>query len=273
MKISKQNKQVGQALVEYVLLLVVVVALAGAIAVQLFEPLGNWTKNYLGNYFYCLLDAGELPSLGGPGTQGQCNDKFEEFSLANGRRAREGSESASQAGGEDIGRDREGRRRNRAGNVVSAPGGGRSSSIDLNAGRRGADGGGGNAGVTSVPRESSSASGYMSFGQTTVVYVRRDGERARGFAGVILDERDRARKREERSIVQNRSLEGEGGSRQRVPTQVPAVIARKKSEGELSGYDFSFGEILRFAMIIAIVAVLIFLIASQINSITKSLEK
>lgn len=267
------RSQSGQGMIEYVLLMVVILALAAAVLTRFFMPFESWAKNYLGSYFYCLLDSGELPALGGSGGQGDCNDKFEDFTLANGRPPK--VEGDSGAGSEDDGgngRDR--RRRNRgAGNVAAAPQSSRSSDMSSFGKSRGADGAGASSGVTQIPAEKSQSSGYMSFGKTTVVYVKREGERARGVTGLLLDERDRAKKREEKATVVNRSSEEGGSSNQRKPTQVSTEIKRPKKDTEISGYDFSFGGLIRMAVIIAIVALLIFLIASQINSISKSLEK
>ena len=60
----KLNNQ-GQALVEYVLILVVTVGIALTISIQVFKPLQFFLKDFMGTYVQCLLDTGELPALGG----------------------------------------------------------------------------------------------------------------------------------------------------------------------------------------------------------------
>lgn len=57
--------QQGQATVEYVLLLVLAVSIMVAVSSSLFQPIRKWTDFYLGTYTSCLLDSGELPTFAG----------------------------------------------------------------------------------------------------------------------------------------------------------------------------------------------------------------
>lgn len=58
----------GQAAIEYVLLLVVSVAILTLLVTQLFTPLQNYLQSTIGDYTACLLETGALPSLGGDDT-------------------------------------------------------------------------------------------------------------------------------------------------------------------------------------------------------------
>lgn len=80
-----QNSESGQAVVEYILLLAISVALIIGLMKQLYQPFGNWMQDYMGQYLECLLDVGELPSLGGGSDSGECNSKFSSFSVTAGR--------------------------------------------------------------------------------------------------------------------------------------------------------------------------------------------
>jgi hypothetical protein len=53
----------GQAMVEYILLLVISVVLVTGLMLQFSKPLQFFIKDYMGNYVQCLLDTGELPDL------------------------------------------------------------------------------------------------------------------------------------------------------------------------------------------------------------------
>lgn len=53
----------GQAMVEYILLVIITVSLVLA-ARGLFSGMNNFMTNYLGGYFKCLMVYGELPALG-----------------------------------------------------------------------------------------------------------------------------------------------------------------------------------------------------------------
>lgn len=54
----------GQALVEYILVLVVVIAIASLFLIKLIKPLDAYLRSSLGSYVQCLLETGELPLLG-----------------------------------------------------------------------------------------------------------------------------------------------------------------------------------------------------------------
>jgi hypothetical protein len=82
------QSQSGQAITEYILILVVVVGIMLGGIYQLNTAFKAWANNYFGDYLSCLLETGELPSIGGtPGDSGICNEFFQPFSPANGRPA------------------------------------------------------------------------------------------------------------------------------------------------------------------------------------------
>lgn len=75
------HNQKGQAVVEYILVLVISVSIILGAFYQLNDAFRKFTANYFGNYVTCLLEAGELP--GGAG--GICEGSYQKFSLAEGR--------------------------------------------------------------------------------------------------------------------------------------------------------------------------------------------
>jgi hypothetical protein len=81
-KMSRRNR--GAGTVEYILMLSVVVISLGMLR-QFNEAFAVYVKNYYEDYLTCLLDTGELPSLGYEGAQGDCDAEFKPFSLADGR--------------------------------------------------------------------------------------------------------------------------------------------------------------------------------------------
>ncbi|HPI40080.1 MAG TPA: hypothetical protein PLJ21_04705, partial [Pseudobdellovibrionaceae bacterium] len=61
-----KSNQRGQALTEYILVVVVTVAILIGLASQVFTPLQKFLQGYMGSYVECLLETGELPAtLGG----------------------------------------------------------------------------------------------------------------------------------------------------------------------------------------------------------------
>lgn len=79
--------QQGQAVVEYILILVVIVAIVLGGLYQVNTAFKVWAENYFGSYLSCLLETGELPALGGSvNTAGQiCNQLYEPYSFDKGR--------------------------------------------------------------------------------------------------------------------------------------------------------------------------------------------
>jgi hypothetical protein len=76
----------GQAVVEYMLILICIVAIIFGITFQFNNAFKVWANNYFGDYLTCILETGDLPSIGGtPGDSAICNQFFKPFSLADGR--------------------------------------------------------------------------------------------------------------------------------------------------------------------------------------------
>lgn len=89
--------QRGQGVTEYILLLVIIVAMILGGMYQLNTAFEKWANGYFGDYLTCLLETGELPSIGGaPGDSGICNQLFQPFDFASGR-------TISVPGGDDDG--------------------------------------------------------------------------------------------------------------------------------------------------------------------------
>ncbi|MFM6929999.1 MAG: hypothetical protein ACKOX6_16125, partial [Bdellovibrio sp.] len=55
----------GQAVIEYVLLLIISVSLVLMLVYQIFKPMQNFVQGFMGDYMACLLETGELPAFGG----------------------------------------------------------------------------------------------------------------------------------------------------------------------------------------------------------------
>lgn len=83
MKTKRLTSQSGQAAVEYVLLILIVMAVMFGSIYQLSTAFQSFAKGYFGDYLTCLLEAGELPSMGDG--MGICSGSYAPFSLASGR--------------------------------------------------------------------------------------------------------------------------------------------------------------------------------------------
>jgi len=93
--LSYLENQKGQAVVEYILVLVITISLLMGFK-GAFSNVGNFIYSYVGEYTECLMEYGELPSLGvseqdlqnhkgGTGGGKVCDSKFAGFTFVDGR--------------------------------------------------------------------------------------------------------------------------------------------------------------------------------------------
>lgn len=97
----------GQAVVEYILLIVVVITLVMG-AKQAFSHVDDFIDHYIGGYVTCLMEYGELPSLGVAaadqkrhldGSGKKCDEDFAGFTFEDGRPSNGGGSGGPSSGG------------------------------------------------------------------------------------------------------------------------------------------------------------------------------
>lgn len=91
------RSQSGQAVVEYLLILTVTMMLVLGGMYQFSTAFRAFAQSYFGNYLECLLETGELPSVGAG--DGICASSYEPFSFARGRPLMDTSNLAGGPGG------------------------------------------------------------------------------------------------------------------------------------------------------------------------------
>jgi hypothetical protein len=103
------HKQRGQAITEYILLIVVILAIGTALLYRLSTPVQHWMKFYIGDYIDCLLDQGELPQILGSGPKVTNCDYTAITSGTNGSGSTQGNpestaegESGNNSNGKDV---------------------------------------------------------------------------------------------------------------------------------------------------------------------------
>ncbi len=272
---EKENSQSGQALVEYVLLLAIAVALILGLMNQLYKPFGNWMQDYMGQYLECLLDRGELPTVGGEAPEGgECTSKFQPFTLTGGR---------PPVGGKNGNPDENDPDSNRAGQGASASenggsgggssGGSRGRSRTLAVGknaRGGADGPGAELGDNQTMEKLPESSFYKtrtsrsySIGSTQSTSENRQG------LTVPLN-RVKGKDEAERSVqIPNEVQE----STPRPVKRMLITPPERKVAVEEKDFEWSFGQYLKIAMIIIIIVAIVLFLGGQILQISKSMEK
>lgn len=264
--------QSGQGLTEYLLLLVVTVALVLAMANAYFRPMSRFLQNYVGEYIECLIDYGELPGLGYSESEveQECNRAFESFTLARGR-PRSPSENSSSR------RDLAGRGTGASRADGSSSGGSRVTNLNSSGGRVQASGVDSNVSPgrqQEVPIESLDETSYLRVRRSSAATSFTSGGGVRtiqavGFAGVLAAEREKAQRREQRL----RTVASAGESASPQAKKFVVTPPKPKEASAQQGVDLGLGGIFRLAFILAIVIAIIFFIAGQALQITKSMEK
>jgi hypothetical protein len=86
----------GQAVLEYVFLMFMILVVLLGIIIAISRSTQQFAQNYFGAYFTCLLEVGELPSLGADGVSStECDDEYKPFTLADGWAPKDSSYNGS----------------------------------------------------------------------------------------------------------------------------------------------------------------------------------
>lgn len=280
-KLAISNRH-GQAVIEYVLMLVIVVTLVLALATQLFQPFGRFIDSYMGDYFACLIEYGELPTLESPDgspADGDCRAKLGAsgaFGSAAGSR-RGGGGGRSGSGSEDGSSGAS----SQSGRGSDSSGGGSSSSGGSYAGSA-SRGGSRNLNARRFP-----SSGVESPVQGKVVEIAADGnggnsyfggnnstrrvggsgskKLAIGIAGLTDQERKKLEKKASSGSGTNISTEGFGPAPKKMIVKKPEPKPVAQEEKEVT-----IGNFIRYLFIAALVIALVIFIGGQAAQMSKS---
>jgi hypothetical protein len=296
----------GQGTVEYILLLIISVALVLALSALYVKPMNNWIKFYLGDYYRCLLQTGELPLLGGqsenesvckvylssaqqaiasgasgsggsggngPGGKG-ANGKGANGKNGSGGPGGDGSDGSdgSDGGGNDGGGGSD--------SIGTAGGRGRGASRRMsNASSRRTDeapttgvGEGGDSKRRSAGKGGDSGKNFFKGGNNAqqVIYISRGGVK-QTYSVERLSVRDKKKAKSEQNRSRVIASSGSVGDAER---KVMVIKEKPKVEVvEEKKNSFSFGNIMRIAMMIIIIGALVLFIGGQALQISKSWEK
>jgi len=262
----------GQSIVEYVLLLIVVIAIATAAGIRLFKPVSKWADFYMGTYTQCLLDSGELPKIAGGNPQ-ECDELAQEAGYGddpnnpNNPNGKNSNNAANEA----------------AGNINTSS----SSSRTANAGRSGRTsyrrGGksfqsdspneGGGAGTDSSGKNSEDGPGgrvrFIGDRSGNAFRNSKDKVRIVNFSNLVDQEKKRIKRREERI---SKAAEVDSSMRPQKKLLIKPPV-RKLAQDDDNIQNFTLSGFLRMLIIIAIILITVMVIISQLNSISKSMDK
>ncbi len=254
----------GQAVIEYILILVVTVGIALGILYQLNTAFKKYVQNYFGNYIACLLETGEMPTLGGTegASAGICDSEFEPFSLSGGRPLIEGS---GDGGGS------RGRRYSRSGNSSSRPNKLTKNRSTLN--------GDGRSGESTVVASTSSSSkkpsvkggGNITSGNFKFRTARNRPEEVIRINSRFITATDKG-KDSDSGILKEIQGKKEGGRNNRKIAVNMDAFKPKETPPDLN-VAVSAGDYLRYILIFAILIGIFVFFGGQINQLRKSWEK
>ncbi|NCN95279.1 MAG: hypothetical protein GW917_00990 [Bdellovibrionales bacterium] len=271
------NNQRGQGVTEYILVLVVIVAMLLGGMYQLNTAFQKWANNYFGDYLACLLETGELPSIGGaPGDSGICNELFQPFDFTSGRTPREtgdgGDESNSgedeslsersrRGSGKGGGGTRESATNSRGSYVSGSSSGGRSSSS-----RQGSAGGGSSGKAEKKYTGSTDASNYSGLGRSQTNSANGRPRYVPIISRRIVDTTEEERTSAARQNAVSRNPSGSETKR--------IQVVRKSLKKDTPDEDepMTFGGFLRFLIIAAIIIALVLFLGGQALQISKNSE-
>ena len=266
--------QRGQGTVEYLLVVLLSVAIILGAIFQLNTAFRAWADNYFGDYLTCLLETGELPSLTG-GSDGLCDQSFKPFSIAEGRPAV--GDGIGAGGGSGGSSNDQNESEQESSEATSA--GGASASAD--SGSRGAGGfrasnrGGTRFRVRAQPGDADGANGsdqagavtfnsYDQGGRVVRIPVREtEAMRQRRYREDQKDP-ERTKARTESSLA--------GDEREGAPVLIKKASRKAASEAEEEGFEWSFGWVLRILIILAILIALLLFLGGQALQVTKSMD-
>lgn len=267
----------GQAVVEYVLLVIISVSLVLALMNVIFKPFGEFIDNYMGKYVACLLEYGELPTLGGDtpsevDEDSECNKKFQPGTLAAGRPPTDSSTSGSSSSGSQSS--------NSSSDSASS---GSSSSTYAGSNSRGGSNQIGGGGRRSVGTESSDGpqgkvvESALSSGPNGAFFNSRNNyemaQQGRKVSSVPLSglseaERKKIAKKKDKVGQAVSSNEGFGPAPKKIPVKPPP----QKTELE-DIPPMTIGNFIRYLFIAALVIALVIFIGGQALQMSKSGEK
>jgi|GEM_PF-5639565 len=280
------KSQSGQALVEYILLIVVVVGVILGLANQFFKPVGKWVSFYTTDYTQCLLNNGVLPGLTSSGGDNVCS----KMSLAagfgkggslggsgaggNGGSTSDSSSSKSSSGNSSGSGRINSRNKPQVGNSTRSSGGAvgnfKATTLD---GPKGAEGSGAAAGAAGGKLRVQDRGSYRSFsGNQSNVLAQRGPDRSRvvGINGYLPENATVTPSVEEKAArMQQDEDERMKPVRMRLkngPLRSAASLAESKDE-------FSFGSLIRYLIIGIIACALIYIVSTQVNGVVKGMEK
>jgi hypothetical protein len=271
--ILRQNS--GQALIEYVLILIITVSLVLALVAQVFKPMQTFVQNYMGDYVQCLLETGELPSFGYADAEIIylcCAAKFGAASWNKNATAGSSSGSGTDKSATPATSSSSDSSSGSSGGSTYAGSASRNGRSYFSAPRsapRGVGSGGTNSKVVEIALDGGGAGGFFK-GSTGGGYTAPARKvRAVGMTGLSEDEKKKLVKKADGGGKTIKLSDGRMPASKKTLVKKPAAKADFVAEDE----PMTIGNFIRFLFIAALVIALLLFIGGQALQMSKSFEK
>ncbi len=288
------GSQSGQAITEYILILVVVIGVILGTVYQFNDAFKVYLNNYFGEYIACLLETGELPTIEtAPGDSGICTQLFKPFSLADGRPLiKKGSGGGGTSKTPGSGKNSDSTKTGQSSSSSKSGSGGGAGGSTRSSGGGGGSGGSGSRGFSegrnssfgskihrhSGTGSSSSEKGAYTGSTDAGDYGSRNNvtsRRSRSDSRQRLDtkfafDKEETEKTSRVPLLNTRAIAGNSNL-----TKSKTLINRKSLKGDIRVEDdepFTFGSFLRILLIIALIIGLVVTLGGQFLQIGKSSE-
>jgi hypothetical protein len=261
------GSQSGQAIIEYILVLVVTVAIVLGGVYQMNSAFKAWMKTYFGDYIACLLETGELPNIGGsPGDSTICQQVFSPFDPAGGSQGPLKAGAARTAGAGTAGGSRENARGGGGGGGGGGSSGGRFTAGSSSS--RAAAGAAGRRGASDSIGTGNTGSSSGSGGYSATYRQQNTDKKDRLDNRFAFDkESEDKQKRGGFSVSQKAGAEGEAKNKIQIKRK-----ERLKDENGPNDSPMTFGNFIRYLIIAAIIIALVVLVGGQMLQVGKSME-
>lgn len=270
---QRSGSNSGQALIEYLLIVIISVTLVTSLAVSIFRPLGQFINDLNRKYVQCLLETGELPQLSSQEQGVICFDELPSFAGVdeNGNPLGSGTDDGGRLDKKDALATRDGQTTN-AGGGSGAGGSGRGSG----GGRLGRSGRAGTESrprkVTTIPvsQEFDEGSGFFSSsnGGGGGYRIRRKKQRQIAIASMTeYDRRNLEKTIERTSSVPVSADEGFTTPRKKKVSVKPPPP--KKTEEDLK-VDVGFGKYFKIFFLIIFILFVVIVFGGQAFQISKN---
>lgn len=291
------GSQKGQAVFEYVLMVIVTLSLIIGLATHFITPLRDYLQNYAGTYIECLLETGELPFIIASTESQECD--FDELKArideataggdSSGGTPGNASTDGSNGDSSDNNSNNSNQNANNNANAGGGSGGGGGSSLGgprlnqsggLNEGATsGFNSGGGDGssrgGKLAARVKRANAEAANATGSNNTIPYKYEQDYGRGLSGVLPVERTEE-ETELQSIRQNqvtkKSSKKEAEQQLRKKDFTVKPPPKQKTAGQ-NQEDFSlglnFGKYMRYFLIGGIIFALIIMVFTQLNNLRK----